>query len=128
MKHFLHLALALPLFLVACEAPESTNETQLAHHVFIWLKNPDSEQDLEQLLAGMNTLKDIDVIHYFQVGIPANTEKRSVVDHSYSASLLLFFNNEADQLRYQQHAVHLAFVEKYSDLWQKVIVYDTKVL
>jgi len=33
----------------------NTNATQLVHHVFFWLKNPDSEKDRKQLIEGLKT-------------------------------------------------------------------------
>ena len=33
----------------------------VVHHVFFWLKNPDSREDLAKLIAGLRTLAGIDV-------------------------------------------------------------------
>jgi hypothetical protein len=57
-----------------------------AHHVFFWLKNPDSKEDLAKLLAGLRTLAKIETVRGTHFGVPASTEKRDVVDNSYSAS------------------------------------------
>jgi hypothetical protein len=57
--------------------------------------------------------------------VPAETEARSVVDASYSASELLFFDDLSGQKTYQDHPIHKKFVEDYSQLWQRVIVYDS---
>ena len=59
---------------------------KLAHHVFFWLKNPDSKADLASLLAGIRTLAQIETVRAMHVGVPASTEKRAVVESSYSAS------------------------------------------
>lgn len=32
---------------------------QVVHHVFFWLKNPNSKEDLAKLLAGLQTLKKL---------------------------------------------------------------------
>lgn len=58
------------------------------------------------------------------IGTPASTLKREVVDNSFQVSELMYFNNTKDQDDYQSHPVHKAFVEKYSHLWAKVLVYD----
>lgn len=97
----------------------------IIHHVFFWLKNPDSKQDLEALLAGLQTLKKIKTVQQLYIGVPAQTEKRDVVDNSYHASELMFFASLADQKAYQDDPVHLAFVKNCSHLWEKVVVYDT---
>lgn len=94
------------------------------HHVFFWLKNPASKEDLNQLLAGLRTLKGIETVRRIHIGVPASTEERDVVDNSYSASELLFFDDLAGQKIYQDHPIHQKFVQDCSHLWAKVVVYD----
>ncbi|SDL75267.1 Dabb family protein [Pedobacter antarcticus] len=96
----------------------------VVHHVFFWLKNPDSKADRDLLVAGVKTLSKIETVKGLHVGIVADTEKRDVIDSSWGVSELLFFNDLAGQSVYQTHPIHLAFIEKYSHLWSKVIVYD----
>lgn len=98
----------------------------VTHHVFFWLKNPNSEADRNKLIEGIQTLKKIETVRDFHVSIPASTEKRDVVDNSFSVSELLFFDDVAGQDAYQAHPIHLKFVEDCSSLWEKVIVYDSK--
>ena len=38
------------------------NKYPVIHHVFFWLKNPDSKEDRDQLVAGVKTLSKIEVI------------------------------------------------------------------
>lgn len=97
---------------------------KLVHHVFFWLKNPQSKEDLKALLAGIRTLEKIETVRGLHVGVPASTEKREVVDNSYSASELLFFDNVEGQNIYQVHPIHQKFVKDCSHLWAKVVVYD----
>jgi hypothetical protein len=94
------------------------------HHVFFWLKNPESKEDLNQLLVGLKKLSKITAIKEFHTGVPANT-KREVIDSSYSATLLLLFESVQDHDSYQKDPVHLKFVEECSQLWSKVVIYDT---
>jgi len=101
---------------------------QLVHHVFFWLKNPGSETDRKKLIEGLETLKAIKEVKQLLIGTPASTEKREVVDNSFDVSELMYFDNVDGQNAYQVHPVHKAFVEKYSHLWNKVIVYDMQVL
>ena len=102
-----------------------TKKKQLAHHVFFWLKNPNSKEDLNRLLEGLRTLEKIESVRKIHIGVPASTEKRDVVDSSYSASELIFFDDVAGQDAYQVHPVHKKFVDQCSHLWQKVVVYDS---
>lgn len=94
------------------------------HHVYFWLKNADSKEDLEKLVAGLKKLSAVKTIRDFHIGKPADTS-RSVIDGSYSISWLTIFANKADQDSYQTDPIHLKFVEECSPLWQKVIVYDS---
>ena len=100
------------------------NYPKLVHHVFFWLKNPNSKEDLAKLLAGLKTLAKIETVRGVHFGVPASTEKREVVDNSYSASEILFFDDTAGQKVYQDHPIHKKFVEDCSHLWEKVVVYD----
>jgi hypothetical protein len=88
------------------------------HHVYFWLKNPDSATDKAKLIQ----VPGIKLAH---IGAPAATN-RSVVDRSYAVSWLLFFNNLEDEEKYQKHPDHLKFVEEYAHLWEKVVVYDSE--
>jgi hypothetical protein len=100
-------------------------EKKITHHVFFWLKNKESKEDLGNLIKGVRTLEKIETIRFFQVGVPADTELRPVVDASYSVSELLFFDNVEGQNIYQNHPIHKKFVENYSHLWEKVVVFDS---
>lgn len=105
---------------------EPNKKKQISHHVFFWLKNPDSREDLKKLIEGVQSLSKIETIRGFHIGVPASTEKRPVVDASFSVSELLFFDDVEGQNIYQDHPVHQKFVENYSHLWERVIVYDSK--
>jgi hypothetical protein len=107
------------------ETMEHLNKKLLAHHVFFWLKNPDSKEDLKRLIDGLKTLSKIPSVRGLHVGTPASTEQRDVVDASYSASELIFFDDVAGQDAYQVHPIHQKFVENCSRLWKKVVVYDS---
>jgi hypothetical protein len=100
------------------------NKYPIVHHVFFWLKNPDSKEDRDKLVAGVKTLAKIETVRELRVGIVADTEKRDVVDKSWAVSELMFFSDLAGQATYQNHPVHLEFIKSYSQLWEKVIVYD----
>jgi hypothetical protein len=104
---------------------ETKIKKQLAHHVFFWLKNRDSKEDLDKLIAGLKTLERIESVRKIHIGIPASTEQRAVVDSTYSASELIFFDDIAGQDIYQVHPIHKKFVEQCAHLWEKVIVYDS---
>ena len=124
-RSFLTTTALLGTGLAASALPLTAQEKGgLIHHVFFWLKNPDSKEDLAKLLAGLRTLKGIETVRRIHIGVPATTEKRDVVDNSYHASELLFFDDLAGQKTYQDHPIHQKFIKDCEHLWAKVIVYD----
>lgn len=96
----------------------------ITHAVFFWLKNQGSSEDRDKLIEGVRSLAAIEVVRSLQVGVPAATEARDAVDHSFDVSEILTFDSEADQLAYQRDPIHLAFVENHSHLWGRHLVYD----
>jgi hypothetical protein len=104
--------------------PNMEPKAGVIHHVFFWLKNPSSKEDLNKLLTGLRTLKGIETVRRIHIGVPASTEKREVVDNSYSVSELLFFDDLAGQKVYQDHPIHQQFIKDCAHLWQRVVVYD----
>jgi len=106
----------------------ATTRPKLVHHVFFWLKRPGSQEDRDRLIAGLRTLRGIPVIRNLEIGIPASTEARDVVDASYDVSELMFFDSVEDQKSYQDHPIHHAFVKACEPLWAKVVVYDMDVV
>jgi hypothetical protein len=94
------------------------------HHVYFWLNNPDSTDDLKKLIEGLQKLSKVKKIKMFHIGKPAGTN-RDVIDSSYAVSWLLMFDNRADQDSYQTDPIHLKFVEECQHLWKKVVVYDS---
>jgi hypothetical protein len=110
--------------LLPFEASAQKPTTMFVHHVYFWLKNAGSQEDQAHLLKGLQSLKKIETIKMSHIGVPADTN-REVIDTSYQFSLMLIFDNRKDQDTYQNHPVHLKFVEDCSNLWTKVIVYDS---
>jgi hypothetical protein len=99
-------------------------EKTFIHHVYFWLNNPDSKEDLNKLIEGLKKLSKVKSIASFHIGRPAPTN-REVIDRSYSVSWCLFFSSAADQDSYQTDPIHLKFIEECSMLWKKVVVYDS---
>ncbi len=109
----------------ALATPFQENKKQVLHHVFFWLKNPASKEDLNKLIEGLRTLNKIETVRKIHIGTPALTEPRPVIDNSYSVSALSVFDDVAGQKTYQDHPIHKKFVENCSMLWQKFLVYDS---
>ncbi len=129
-----HLFLSfLLVILIGCQTSPELPSTvsvaenragQVVHHVFFWLNNPESESDKQQLIEGLNSLKGIEEVKELWVGTPASTLEREVVNNSFHVSELMIFESVEDQDAYQEHPIHKQFVENYSHLWERVLVYD----
>ena len=94
---------------------KTSGEKLFIHHVFFWLKDPESPSTRKKFEAALDELVSIESIHMKHIGVPDNT---------YHYSLLLGFRNKKDHDIYQEHPVHDQFREK-SDLWTRVLVYDS---
>jgi hypothetical protein len=99
-------------------------KNMFVHHVYFWLKNPGSKEDLEKLINGLHKLSGVKTIKMFHIGKPADTH-REVIERTYAVSWLLLFDNKIDQDSYQEDPIHKTFVADCSHLWSKVVVYDS---
>ena len=106
------------------QVPAAPPASLFVHHVYFWLKNPDSAEDRARLLKGLQTLPTIKLIQTAHIGVPADTN-RPVIDTSYHFSLLLLFKDRQDQDAYQVHPVHDRFREQCSPFWTQVRIYDS---
>lgn len=97
----------------------------LVHHVFFWLKEPKNPAVRKQFEKALHELAKVESIKFSHVGKPAGTESRDVVDHSYTYSMITFFDSQAGQDAYQVDPIHVKFVEENNHLWSKVVVYDS---
>ena len=105
--------------------PGKTDFEQLfIHHVFFWLRQPVTEDIRQKFEKALKKLVTVETIVSYHLGVPAATN-REVIDSSYTYSLLTTFKNKEDQDIYQSHPTHLKFIEDCSDLWEKVVVYDS---
>lgn len=126
MKNSILLFL-ITLCFVACE-PVKTKDIisgQFAHTVLIWLKNPNSESDKNQLEAGLKLLiEKSEYIRSAHLGVPALTA-RDVVDNSYTYSLIVTFDSKEAQDKYQVEPAHKDFLATHKHLWKRVLIYDS---
>ena len=117
-------AMAGTVIFAANKPSEMELKNIFIHHVYFWLNNPDSKDDLNKLKEGLTKLSKVKTIKQFHMGKPADTN-RDVIERTYAISWLCMFDNAADQESYQTDPIHLKFVEDYSALWKKVVVYDS---
>lgn len=124
-------ALSFVFALISCQAPTENATKQeipgnLKHIVFFWLKNPDNTADRATFETALRKLmyENKQAVATY-LGTPAPTEKRDVVDHSYTYCFMITFPSLAAQDTYQSDQTHLTFIDEASHLWDKVLVYDT---
>lgn len=110
-------ATALPIELMA----EQSKKQKMIHQVFFWLK---PGEDVKDFLKEASVLGKCKTVAKSYMGVPAPTEARDVVDHSYQVACTLFFDSIEDQNIYQTDPDHLRFIERNSNKWASVKVYD----
>lgn len=140
--------LALPatlLLTLACSTPaepppesatlaepvaETIRETDpgLIHSVFFWLREDLTDEERASFVAGNRSMTAIPSVRGLYFGPPAATEARDVVDNSFDYALILHFDDLEGQAAYQVHPLHKEMVEKHSDKWTRVVVYDSEVM
>ena len=74
---------------------------------------------------GLKKLITISTIKSSHIGTPADTPRRDVVDHSFTYSLLVSFEDIAAHNSYQDDPVHHEFVADCAHLWESVKVSDS---
>ncbi len=106
-----------------------SSKGMLQHQVYFWLKSTVTDADRKAFEKGLRDLVGgIKKVHSSEIGIPAKTEARDVVDNTFGYSLLVWFKTIADHDIYAVHPVHLKFIEDHSALWEKVVVYDSEII
>jgi hypothetical protein len=95
----------------------------LAHHVLFWLKTDTTTDQKNAFKKGLQSLEEIESVNSIHIGTPAAIE-RAVVDTTYTFSLVVFFEDLAGHDVYQVHKLHLAFLDQFRELFEKVIIYD----
>lgn len=95
------------------------------HHVFFWLKEPENQAHMQKFKRELERLVLVETIRFKHIGIAAGTD-REVIDSSYQFSLLVIFDNKEGHDIYQEHEKHLKFIAECEDLWDRVLVYDSR--
>jgi len=97
----------------------------LTHQVYFWLKPNLSAEQIATFEKGLKSLLAVKTVKYGDVGRPADTPKRPVIDNSYSYALILMYENVAAHDAYQVDPLHEQFLKDCSQLWTNVQVYDS---
>ena len=98
----------------------------LVHNVYFWLKDGLSDEEKAQFRAGVQTLAEIESTTRVEMGEPAGTEPRPIIDRSYDLGLTVVLDGVAAHDEYQADPIHLKFVEDCGHLWDRVQIYDSE--
>lgn len=128
MQRIICSTLVFLFFMTSCNQNNSmkTFDPAFAHTVYFWLKNPDSVEDQKAFETSLQKFLDNSAYAKTKfIGKPPKAS-RDVVDGSFTYSLIVTFESAEAQQSYQDEAPHKLFIEESSELWTKVIVYDSK--
>ncbi len=98
----------------------------LVHSVFFWLKPDLTAEQRADFDRGVATLANIAAVEKVYIGKPARTEKRPVIDDSYSCALTVLLKDVAAHDAYQVDPIHLKFVADCKEYWTRVQIYDAE--
>jgi hypothetical protein len=108
---------------------QTDKKSMMQHNVYFWLKDGVNDAEKKRFEKGLKELTAaVETIQKSEIGIPANTKDRDVVDHSFGYSLFVWFKNMEDHNVYQEHEAHQKFIADFSGLWARVQVYDSELI
>ncbi len=94
-------------------------------HIVIFWTDPNQPNAADELIAGAKKyLSPIPGVLHFHVGKMAPSQ-RAVVDQSYQVALNIIFPDKQAQDDYQNHLLHIEFVENvFKRVCERVVVFD----
>ena len=98
----------------------------LFHNVYFWLKPELTPAQRAEFRRGVESLGGIKAVDRISVGVPAKTERRPVIDHSFDVALIVQCRDVAAHDAYQVDPLHLAFVANFKTCWTRVQIYDSE--
>jgi hypothetical protein len=96
----------------------------LVHTVFFWLKPELTAAQRAEFRRGVESLAGIKSVEKVYIGTPAATEKRAIIDDSYSVALTVICKDLAAHDAYQVDPIHDAFRNNCHAFWNRVQIYD----
>jgi hypothetical protein len=95
------------------------------HSAVFWLRKDLTPTEREIFASEVHRLAKIPYLESGFVGIPAQTARRSVADHSFDFATSLHFKSLEDHEFYQSKCEHHArFVSTCRSFWERVVIYD----
>ena len=121
----LYLFILAPAHATTASQDATDFDPTFTHVVYFWLKQPDHEPDRVKFEAAAKKFMAESVYAKTRFIGVAPKATRSVVDDSFTYSLILSFESAEAQQKYQAEPAHEEFVATCNDLWKNVIVYDS---
>ena len=106
-------------------AMKKDQSEEITHYVLFWLKKELSDEEIVKFTGFFELLKTIPIVKTMKYGRPAITNKRDVVDNSFTYNLVATFENMEAINIYENHPIHIDAIKKYSHYWEKVVVHDS---
>lgn len=134
---FYILVLSFAGFLISCESgqtqttPNTQSETSgymLQHNVYFYLNENVTEEEKNEFEEGLRKITALESLHAYELGIPADTAERDVTDHSYAYAIFSWFTSIENYKAYDEHPVHLEFIDTFNHLWADVKVFDSEII
>ena len=98
----------------------------LIHTVYFWLKPELTAAQRAEFRRGVESLGRIKAVEKIYVGTPAKTEKRAIIDDSYSIALTVILKDMAAHDAYQADPIHDAFKDNCHTFWTRLQIYDAE--
>ncbi len=98
----------------------------LFHNVYFWLKPELTPARRAEFRRGVESLAGIKSVARVDVGGPAPTGDRPVIERSYDIALIVQCRDVAAHDAYQVDPLHLAFVANFKDCWTRVQIFDSQ--
>ena len=113
------------LSLVACTTTiDEHTDSQVVHVVLVWLKEPNNEQHIQQIIEATQQLKEIEELKQLRVGKSISSD-RKIVDDSFDVGIYMIFDDTKAMHRYLIHPKHKEAVKNViKPLSNKIRVYD----
>jgi hypothetical protein len=97
----------------------------LIHSAIFWLRTDLSPEERTIFDSEIRRLARIPYLERGYVGTPAETEHRSVTDHSFDFATSFHFKSLQDHEFYQTKCQdHARFVATCKTFWERVVIYD----
>ncbi|WP_333852104.1 Dabb family protein [Epilithonimonas sp.] len=96
-----------------------------AHNLFFWLRKDLSETEVKDFENFFEGLKKLPYQKNLRYGKPAGSSPRTVLDSSYTYNGSMEFESLEELEAYGKLPEHLALVQKYKPMFEKMLVYDT---